>query len=874
MKISTLNRGKLLHSLLVGALLSVFSPVTSKAQTNDVCSAPQLGSAVTCNITTGNLPASATYTAIPSACGSSNRDVWYRFTAYFTSHTVQLGSLTQGRIQVYGGTCTSLTSIACGNTSVSLTGLTVGATYFIRIYSNNNSTGNFDICVRHTAPAVPGIEISKSYVNLTKGSFGGTIEPGDYLEIRAILVARTSSAHMVSFRDVLPANTWYVTNSLRILTNEGKIYRQWTDAMDTDPGTFNGGNISINIGRGANQTTGGTVINTDRPSLFGSSCVLMASYQVQVQFVPYGTAMPLGGGSITYRTDPGSSDIVYNFPPINAMIYRSTGICANTTGSNIILSEFGGTFGSGATKDRTASTNVPSNYSYNVFTTGNPGDNRYGVSNNTSSDATTNFSINPNEPFPSTRRVFGVWDIIGDHTGAANPLAGNAPANVVTGQPGGYMVVVNASYRTDTAFRDTIRGLCPNTSYEYSAWFRNICRRCGCDSVGRGTATAGYLPTGPGDSSGVKPNLTFNVNGFDYYTTGDIQYTGQWIKKGFTYRTGPNETEMVIAIRNNSPGGGGNDWAIDDIAVSTCTPNLNILPGPQTNVCYGNQVGIFAEIKSFFDNYTFVTWEKSVDSGLTWTSTGVVDVLNYNFINGEYIDTTYFPPFIGDSVSHLNRYRVRVASSLANLSNPACSFIASTLVVVYVNNCSQVLPTKILQVSGKLQENRATINWTTSNESLGTLFDVERSDNGAGFRKIGTVSARFGHGAGGSYSLQDPDLVLDKAFYRIKMLEGNSAKFSKTIQLQAGKQALQVFNIANPFFEQLKFGLQVSQSGMAQIEVYDNVGRMLVKQSANVNAGSNDISVPGTRALSAGTYTLRIQVQQEMITQRIMKLDR
>ena len=87
------------------------------------------------------------------------------------------------------------------------------------------------------------------------------------------------------------------------------------------------------------------------------------------------------------------------------------------------------------------------------------------------------------------------------------------------------MAFINAAYRTDTAFLDTISNLCPNTYYQYSAWFRNMCPKCGCDSNGVGATGAGYIPTAVNDSSGVYPNLTFNINGYDYYTTGNILHT-------------------------------------------------------------------------------------------------------------------------------------------------------------------------------------------------------------------------------------------------------------------------------------------------------------------------------------------------------------
>src|SRR6185436_5739175 len=135
-------------------------------------------------------------------------------------------------------------------------------------------------------------------------------------------------------------------------------------------------------------------------------------------------------------------------------------------------------------------------------------------------------------------RLFSHWDITGDHTSATNTAKGNPPCDyslpVSASNPCGYMLVVNAAYKTDTAFKSTITNLCPNTYYEISAWIKNICYKCGCDSAGRGASSVGYIPFAANDSSGVQPNLAFQINGQDYYSTGNIPYTG----------TGPGITQQ------------------------------------------------------------------------------------------------------------------------------------------------------------------------------------------------------------------------------------------------------------------------------------------------------------------------------------------
>jgi hypothetical protein len=105
----------------------------------------------------------------------------------------------------------------------------------------------------------------------------------------------------------------------------------------------------------------------------------------------------------------------------------------------------------------------------------------------------------------------GFWDIIGDHTGAASPAAGNPAA--AAGANGGYMLVVNADVVTSEAYNTSIASICPDTYYEFSCWVRNVCKNCGIDM----NSTSTYTP-------GVLPNLSFNVDGLDYYTTGQVTY--------------------------------------------------------------------------------------------------------------------------------------------------------------------------------------------------------------------------------------------------------------------------------------------------------------------------------------------------------------
>ncbi|MBC7903516.1 MAG: T9SS type A sorting domain-containing protein [Gemmatimonadaceae bacterium] len=721
------------------------------------------------------------------------------------------------------------------------------------------------------------VDYGKSYFNVTKGTTGGTVEPGDTLEIRATFVVRSgATADSCAFYDNVPPGTAYIPSTLKVLTNEAKVYKTLSDASGDDVGRIAGSAITINLGfnpsdNPATPTKRGRVKATDKPSFYNSACILVASYRVRV-LAAYGTTLNIGGGSATYKLGAASTQTII-FGAIRVFIFRNYGICPNSIGANALGAEFNGTFGGGKPRNRGTSASIPGSYVYNFFNTNGPQDYFYGIANNTSTR--TNYTTSNAWPKPDgaspTHRVFTVWDIIGDHTGAVSPTAGNPAADTVNNNNGGYMLVINASYKTDSAFRHTITNLCPNTYYELSAWFRNICSRCGCDSMGRGAGSLGYIPTAAGDSSGVYPSLIFEVDGIDYYSTGLIKYSGQWIKKGFTYLTGPAQTSLTYTVRNNAPGGGGNDWAIDDISVATCTPNLNLFPSPTVNACYGNQVDMYTVVRCFFSNYIYWRWEESTNGGATWSNTGVGGTATPVLNAGEWEYTATYPSFIADSAVHNRLFRIRVASTAANLNDPNCSFYASTTIRVWVNNCGYVLSTKLKSFDARLQNKTGQLYWTTEDETGDLHFEIERSTDGIHFENIGRVEATAADGEGNSYTFTDDSEVNGTVYYRIKMSDGNSSKYSRVVSLNSHLLKLDIRSVQNPFVSQISFEMLTPADQTALVIVFDNYGREVKRTREQLHKGVNTVLIPGLGGLSSGSYVLRVEAGGQVINRKLIK---
>ncbi|MFC0774111.1 T9SS type A sorting domain-containing protein [Terrimonas alba] len=878
---------------------------------NDECAgAISLISNTSCSNTTGSLLLSTASAGLPAGCESAGThyDAWYSFVAGSTYELISLSGLGSGitnpELQLFSGTCGSLTSLQCGTTSITATGLTIGNTYYIRV-SNVGSAisgnGGFSICVYH--PAASTIDYSRSYINVSKGTTGGTVSPGDTLEMRAtfVITGTGNSADSLAFYDTLfnTAGLRLVPGSIAWRTNEGKIYgaSAFTDAFDSDPGWYYTSGldtvIRINIGTGSSGTARGRLNYNSRPSVFGGTCIIMATYRVVV-YAPYNTTINFKTGALTYRDVNTGILTKATFSPNNLIVYESPGLCPNAVSpTNALGAESNGTFGTpsgGAPLARNRGTSPYTSYTYAPFTAaGGPNDYYYGIANNTSQTYTT---VNTwDKPDGTSHRLFSQWDITGDHTSASNPTLGNPACDttlpVSPSNPCGYMLIINSAYRADTAFTYNITNLCPNTYYELSAWIKNICYKCGCDSTGAGAGSVGYIPTAPGDSSGVRPNIAFDVNGVDYYTTGDLRYLGttptgsdannQWVKRGFTYLTGAAQTSFTLTLRNNAPGGGGNDWALDDIAVVTCLPSMSYSPSLAPNVCEGGTLAIHDTIRTYFNNYNHYIWQKSVNNGSSWSDiTAPTSATLGAPVNGayEFVTSYTIPPANTTMADSGTLYRVLVATAAANLGNTSCQVTdgISIINLTVLDDCTPVLNVELLSFNGKLVDNNASLSWSTSKEDAPLIFIIEKSSDGTNFVPAGELSAYYNNNETNRYTFHDPMATGDKTWYRIVMITPTGKKkYSSVIQLRNTIPDFAITNTINPFSGNLKFDIMTANNSSVIIDLIDISGKTVMTSKQQVYAGINSMNLTNTQSLASGIYTLRIANKDMFITKRVIK---
>ncbi|MDB5158934.1 MAG: Gliding motility-associated C-terminal protein [Mucilaginibacter sp.] len=174
-----------------------------------------------------------------------------------------------------------------------------------------------------------------------------------------------------------------------------------------------------------------------------------------------------------------------------------------------------------------------------------------------------------------------------------------------TGDPNGYMMIVNASFTPGLFYTRTVTGLCGSTQYQFAAFIKNILN----------------------SQNGILPNVTFTIETLSGDTlgkgnTGDIIANNTWVQYPFTFKTLPNTNAVVLKMTNNAPGGGGNDIAIDDITFSPYGSDITVV-FDQTNTvfCEASPQKITIRTTTSLDQNFSQKLQKYVDG--SWVDQGI-----------------------------------------------------------------------------------------------------------------------------------------------------------------------------------------------------------------------------------------------------------
>jgi gliding motility-associated-like protein len=233
-----------------------------------------------------------------------------------------------------------------------------------------------------------------------------------------------------------------------------------------------------------------------------------------------------------------------------------------------------------------------------------------------------------------------------------------------TGDPNGYMMLINADYDPSVFFTQEADGLCPNTTYFFSAWILNLCLPS--------LLTVDYS----------QPNITFSVQTktggilLATDTTGTIPPSPYsqgpiWVQYGVFFTTPADLGDVVVVMTNNAPGGNGNDFIMDDITFRACGPiiaaGFSSAAGIKNeSLCQGQSAAYVMKAQVVGNNTPAYQWQASIDTG-TWTD-----------IPGATADSLVAT--FSDAQPNTYHYRLGVANG-SGVTDAGCRVYAAELTV-------------------------------------------------------------------------------------------------------------------------------------------------------------------------------------------------
>ncbi len=309
-----------------GCNINSFTTIPS-APTNNECA-----SAVSVSATSSTAIAGTTLNATQSQAGTignANDDVWYSFVAARSTHNISVdpSSTFNAVIELYSGTCGSLTSIATSNTAgiggdenLSATSLSAGQTYFVRVYDFGSTT-----------PADPTFSIRINDVDLGISSFVSPTANNCGATTVTVNVFNYSAATL-DFSTTNATISGYVVDPANVTTNFGEV-------VLTSGTLASGASRQVTLTTTYNIVNAGSYVYTasvsnanDNNSTNNSLTSTLQTITLPAPFILSGTGSYCAGGNGVTFTLSGSQS------GTNYQLFRSTVSASSAvsgTGSSI-----------------------------------------------------------------------------------------------------------------------------------------------------------------------------------------------------------------------------------------------------------------------------------------------------------------------------------------------------------------------------------------------------------------------------------------------------------------------------------------------------------------------------------------------------------
>ncbi len=176
-----------------------------------------------------------------------------------------------------------------------------------------------------------------------------------------------------------------------------------------------------------------------------------------------------------------------------------------------------------------------------------------------------------------------------------------------------------------------------------------------------------------------------------------------------------------------------------------------------------------------------------------------------------------------------------------------------------VAQSSAPLPVELISFTGETFDDHNGLNWATASELNNHYFDVERSDDGITFSPIGRKEGGNNSSQRLDYSFDDYSPIEGINYYRLKQVDYNGAiTYSNVVSLIFHRGNMSVSNVKpNPTNGEVNFDFNSPSETTIHIVITDVTGRKVKDEYMEVKAGTSIINTMIDET-GAGVYTLSV----------------
>ncbi|MEM8887776.1 MAG: hypothetical protein AAGD28_07295 [Bacteroidota bacterium] len=417
--------------------------------------------------------------------------------------------------------------------------------------------------------------------------------------------------------------------------------------------------------------------------------------------------------------------------------------------------------------------------------------------------------------------------------------------------PGNFMIVDPCDTIGTSCSTNDLSGIiweqtldvCPNNTYTFSVFVKNIYTQEAINYPGSDTL----------------PDFELTINGdtvSGYYVDGVLSSDGSfqlpkmpqadsavWFQISGAWESG-TATSANLVMKNLVPGAQGNDLALDGIFFGLCGKEVGVAVNGTTCQDDANPTAIVLDPDPATQSAGWLYYE--------WFRDGV---LMQGDANG-----TYAPSL--DPVDGYKGEYVMIAYE--DPAGATCGHSSEPLNVVSSTSpeCQGVFPVEMLSFDGKQIGQSVELKWATAQEINNQGFEVQISQDGVDFEKIGFVNGMGNSSAVSLYTFQTGALNSGSYIFRLRQIDyDGSFSYSDNLELSVDLNNAYLVSIApNPINANSKLLVEVQEKQEVRVDLLSTDGKLVERVGSGLIENGQPFELElGGGDLPGGLYLLRVQ---------------